>query len=194
MSLEVLTERRIRELGGLKSAQIKINGRHADFVSGYMLDGLHEGESVELIYEVPCSAGFRLFVKAFEFLQNDMFEELYDGSLFRVQCKSLSSLNNERNFFTIEDTRFNLIGSRRIYKAFLTIIDDQKLKNLISDERYMAIFERLGRRLARMQVDVMQVPLRDKEVIREYRDVLEQDGLFQPYLSMAKGMCLGTKH
>lgn len=185
MSLEILTQEKIKDLTGGLTSRVMFGSRMADFISGYIRNRGEYDQQIMLICEVPWSASFGMFVRILETIGSRFFEELHAGVIYLVQPPSLDSLRENKDFYYDEDRRFILFGSRKLYKAFIHKVDEKRLRGLMSDEEYLEIFHRMNQRSRKLHAESVKVSLFDNSVLSEYRRVFREDPLVRPYLKMA---------
>ena len=157
--------------GKLIPDTLTINGKTTRFVRGlvYQREVSSNGHpstltEIELVYERP-----------------------NHGLLYVVKPVSLDTFNSNSEFFPVEDLRYLIFGSRKLYKAFFQVLNEEKRKKLISKEGYLHIFHKVNT-LSNEMYRVLggACVLLKRRVIRDYRKELEQDPLVRRYIDIAR--------
>ncbi|MBI2658760.1 hypothetical protein HYX05_01495 [Candidatus Woesearchaeota archaeon] len=190
MSLEILTEERFNELikGRLLTA---LDGRTPKFVSGYIhridsADGNqpNSGE-IHVVYEIAHPLFIRLIAEYFMTLRIRP-DVLGVGTINAVTYISEELDTLDSIAIGLEDTSYLLFGSKRLYKAFLHVLDEQKRRKSITDEEYLKVLERVNIRSRKMNYQMSGKSIFHRnEVLRQFREVLGEYPLIRPYLAMA---------
>lgn len=187
MSLDVLTEDGFRELIDHKTTQV-FDGNGFKFITAYKEPVNPSVIKVEVKYEKPRSRAAEILAICVNKLGGNFFG-LDMGPIYSARglIPPQNSSNQILGFEDVEDLRYRIFGSRRLYEAFLHVLDQQRLSKSISDVEYLKLIERVDHRFKRMDCEWKNAPfLYKKHTLREFREVFANDPLISPYLRIAK--------
>ena len=167
MSLDVVVEVLTGEQTNSVPKEVTIEGKPAMLVSGFVY--LRNISSNGFLLQQITTADV-----VYERLDNKRLYRV-NAPLVEVQKSQISSDSG--------DLRYLLFGSRKLYKAFLDLLN----KEYKSDEEFFTIFQKINSRLNEMYVVLGSAcVLLKRKVLRDYRKELEQDSLIGPYIEKAK--------
>lgn len=194
MPLEVLTEEGFRRLIDHKAAQV-FDGNGFKFITAYKEPVNPSVIRVEVKYEKLRSRAVEILAICVNKLGGNFFG-LDMGPIY--SARGLITPQNNSNqilgFEDVEDLRYRIFGSRRLYHAFLHALDQQKLSESISEAEYLGVIERVDSRFKKMYCEWKNAPLLyKKQTLREFREVFENDPLISPHLRMAKEIVQSQK-
>lgn len=203
MSLEVLTIDRNGELISKLMKDLFGNNR-VEYISGFVhtpegpIDNRFQSKEITLVSEVSSSKSWGMMTKLLTRLGYSL-EEMFDsGPIYsaKTYCsdKIFEGVTLNSDVQVDEDLRYIIFGSRRLYKAFLQAIDQQKLSESISDMEYLGVMQRMGHRFKKMYCELGNAPFLYRiQTLREFREVFANDPMISPYLRMAKEIAKSQK-
>lgn len=203
MPLEVLTIERNGELI-TKFMEALFGNTRVEYISGFIhtperaVENRLQPKEITLITEVNRSKSLGIMTRAFAKFGYNLEGMLDSGPIYLAKTHYLdnpfegATLNSDVQLG--EDLRHIMFGSRKLYKAFLQALDQQKLSESISETEYLGVIQRMDRRFKRMYCELGNAPfLYVRRTLMEFREVFENDPLISPYLRIAKETAISQK-
>jgi hypothetical protein len=168
MTLDLLLEVITREHNNSVPKEITIEGKPARCVLGFVY--LRTTSSNEFPLQMITSADV-------------IYEELGSKRLYKVNAP-LDEINQTPQIhYAPEDLRYLLFGSKKLYRAFLDLLNDEK----VSSTELFNVFQKINNLFNEMWGTLQTVCfLLKRRLIKDYRKELEQDPLIGPYIEKAK--------
>ncbi len=188
--LEIITKEKVKDLLGNDMVILLVGRQFAEFISGFVHKSEESLDSsiieIELVYEVTRSRVADSVTKALKKLGHESRGVINDV-FYSLQSDSLEKLSRDSEILVYDDPRFMLFESRELYKSFLHALGKSKLDEVISEEEFLRVINRLNTRAAKMKYyyDIASIFERN-EVITEFRRVFNNDPLLTPYIKMAR--------
>lgn len=128
---------------------------------------------------------------------------IYEGNVskepYLVRPNSLDELKLDSRTYGVKDYRFLLFGDGKfaitLYKAFFELLNEDRTKDIINDEKYMAVFIRFRERFIKMWSEIVNNPNSGTDGSkRRFVEEFKSDSLLIPYIKRANSRAYGGLH
>ena len=145
---------------------------------------VYEGQYPRLIEKIAV----KLLATVVGLLGYPFEEDPNSKALYLLSPSSLEQLKPGYSIPGVVDGRWVLFGSKKLYKAFFRVLNEDKINGLITDEDYIQIFNRINARYNKYFCELGNAAglERKLETLKEFKEVFRNDPLIRPYINIAK--------
>ena len=205
MPLEVLMRGRTSDVPSTlivndKSAEFLWGLKQTIFSSPFSSQDERKTTYIELVYEGQYPGpiekiALKLLATVVGLLGYPFEDDPNSKTLYLLCPSSLEQLKQHQRTRGNVDGRWALFGSKKLYKAFFHVLNEDKINGLKTDEDYIQIFNRINTRYNRHISELGNATgLEGKlESWREFKEVFRNDPLIAQYIRMAEEYLSSTK-